>query len=138
MSSPLAGLAYDFTGLVPPKAWDKFYESFEPFLIKALEELRGEITQLVPDGATGNMGRAIVTDILQTGEHTVGKVWIPGTDAASQYAWFVEHGRGPGKMPPWDVGTPLYQWVKRKINNPVWNKSRTSYSLPKKAPQDQT
>lgn len=115
MPAPSIGLEYDFEAVVDLLDWDRFSVAFMPYFIKALNEIRGQIQAQIPDGATGNARAQLVQTVpVRDGFTISGSVMASG--ASARYIWFVEYGRAPGRMPPWDVGSPLYEWVKRKAD----------------------
>lgn len=92
---------------------------FIPIVRQEMDVIRGKIALLLPDGATGNLGRSVQTHVFETETNIEGHV---GTN--SPYAYYVEEGRGPGKMPPWSQPTdPLYMWAQRKLTSAAYKET---------------
>jgi hypothetical protein len=104
---PLAGLASPSVLL----------EHLKPYLNQALDLLKGATREKMPVGATGNLSRGVFTKIAEMDGDIGGYVYVPSGIKPGKYAYFVEFGRQPGKMPPWDKGSSLYEWVKVKITS---------------------
>src|SRR3954467_15452509 len=93
---------------------EKLAEDMQPEVLKAMEHVKGEITKLLPDGATGNLRRAVKAVAIKTPKGIEGQVFIQEDSPSFAYAKYVELGRQPGKFPPWSKESdPLFRWVQR-------------------------
>ena len=103
---------------IPDLVPDQFFEAFKPYAQLALRELRGEIAQRLHVGASGDLrrslfppGNALAEGVTMEQGFIKAAVSIPDGTPGAKYAQFVEEGRGPGKMPPWGIGSDLYKWM---------------------------
>ena len=88
----------------------------EPYLVKALNAAKGNIEKLLPVGASGNLRRSLSVSTKQVTDGIIGNIDI--AENARNYAYFVEFGRKPGGMPPWnksDEEMTIYNWVKAQV-----------------------
>ena len=112
------GLQYNFETAVNPFDWEKFSLAFMPYFIQALNEIRGEIQNRIPVGRYGDARRDVSTTPPEREGFTIRGMVIPTPGSKSErYAYYVENGRAPGKMPPWGVGSSLLEWVQQQIRN---------------------
>jgi hypothetical protein len=114
------------------------FRSIKPYLEQALEVIKGHVQRKLPVGYTGNLGRSVVWRVFETEHGIAGRVYVPedasGEDPDSkpgEYAYYVEFGREPGPMPPWDYGTPLFNWVGFKLVAEVTAMSKNSLDFEK-------
>lgn len=132
MSELSYGETIDFSALEYIVDVDNLAKSLVPEVQKAMDHAKGQIQRLLPDGATGNLRRSLVSSVTITDAGIEGKVQIPTPNAAYGYAWYVEHGRAPGKMPPFGPGSSLYKWATRKYTSA---KFKSTGKVVRKTPQ---
>jgi hypothetical protein len=111
----------DLSGFLAFKREDVI-DGLAPYVKGALGVIKGAVRELTPDGSSGLLRRSIVYQFDTAPIDPIAKVYVVGK--AGQYAPFVEYGRLPGKMPPWREGTPLYNWVKRKLTSSLYAKTK--------------
>lgn len=125
-----AELTYDFSWLT--KLTDENYgdvlEALEEGVRFAMEGIQGEIQQRIPTGATGNMGREVVSTVLRESDFSIrGRTLIPQGASSYSYAYDVEEGQEAGTLHPHGLGTPLYEWTRVKFRTGAF-KSKTNIS----------
>jgi hypothetical protein len=111
------GDVIDFSGLDAALDIAKLGELLKPSVEAAMQAAKGQIVRLLPDGASGNLRRAPQAIAVLWPDRIEGQVFIQEDNPAYGYAWFVEHGRAPGKYPPWGEGTSLFKWASRKLTS---------------------
>jgi hypothetical protein len=95
-----------------------FMQKMKPFIEQALQDAKGEIRSRIPIGASGFAQRSVGYRLDDKPEEGFDRlIYIPPGLPAAKYAYYIENKRLPGAMPPWQVGSSLYAWVKRKITS---------------------
>jgi hypothetical protein len=110
---------------VPP---DVLIQEMKPYVEQALEHIKGAIRERMPVGATGDLRRSVFRKVELHDDSISGEVYVPEGLKAAKYAYFVEFGRRAGGLPPYRIGTPLYQWVKVKMTSAAFKeKGKRAY-----------